>query len=550
MSTSDASTESGCEKLLKEANELGPVAGIFNLAVVLKDAIFENQTVESFSESLKPKADATKFLDELSRKLCRSLKHFVVFSSVSCGRGNAGQSNYGLANSVMERIVEKRKNIGLPGKAIQWGAIAAVGLLADAHAENGEIEVDGTLAQEVRSCMDVLDSLLTVPEPIVSSLVVADKQATTASKGNIVEAILNIMALRDRKLISMYSTLARLGIDSLMGVEIRQVLEREFGVVMTSQELRSLNLNQLERKVKSKENEAIVVESQKLPLEKLILMNDFGSEATSNEILIKINVSREEGMKILVIPGMLGLSNVLYLKTVEELEFPAYILQTHSSAECTTIDEIVDSVANEVLKLFDDVERFYFIAHSFGATVALKLASVLESKGKSGKISFIDGSPEFVGKVANDIISDIRSDDDESLRERILKNIIASLFAESSEDVETKVFEKKSWESRIENVHELLGSVEFSEKHMKKALLSMFNRLKVSVNIREDFQLPPLKNTTATLVKSYESLPIESSEDYGLNKFFEKPLDVEVLLGGHFSLLKEPMLPKLLKALL
>lgn len=60
------------------------------------------------------------FQDEFSRKLAPQLKYFVVFSSVSCGRGNAGQSNYGLANSVMERIVEKRHRDGLPAKAIQW----------------------------------------------------------------------------------------------------------------------------------------------------------------------------------------------------------------------------------------------------------------------------------------------------------------------------------------------------------------------------------------------------------------------------------------------
>lgn len=60
------------------------------------------------------------FLDEFSRKLAPQLKHFVVFSSVSCGRGNAGQTNYGMANSVMERIVEKRHRDGLPAKAVQW----------------------------------------------------------------------------------------------------------------------------------------------------------------------------------------------------------------------------------------------------------------------------------------------------------------------------------------------------------------------------------------------------------------------------------------------
>lgn len=53
-------------------------------------------------------------------------RDFVVFSSVSCGRGNAGQSNYGMSNSVMERICEKRRSDGLPGLAIQWGAIGDV----------------------------------------------------------------------------------------------------------------------------------------------------------------------------------------------------------------------------------------------------------------------------------------------------------------------------------------------------------------------------------------------------------------------------------------
>lgn len=59
-------------------------------------------------------------IDEFSRKLAPQLKYFVIFSSVSCGRGNAGQANYGMANSVMERIIEKRYRDGLPAKAVQW----------------------------------------------------------------------------------------------------------------------------------------------------------------------------------------------------------------------------------------------------------------------------------------------------------------------------------------------------------------------------------------------------------------------------------------------
>lgn len=90
------------------------------MAVVLRDSILENQTVETFAESFAPKVFATRYLDELSRVLCQRLQYFVVFSSASCGRGNAGQSNYGMANSIMERIIEKRVRDNLPGKAIQW----------------------------------------------------------------------------------------------------------------------------------------------------------------------------------------------------------------------------------------------------------------------------------------------------------------------------------------------------------------------------------------------------------------------------------------------
>lgn len=51
----------------------------------------ENQTAENFVAVTQPKIDSTIALDKISRQLCPNLDHFVIFSSVSCGRGNAGQ---------------------------------------------------------------------------------------------------------------------------------------------------------------------------------------------------------------------------------------------------------------------------------------------------------------------------------------------------------------------------------------------------------------------------------------------------------------------------
>jgi hypothetical protein len=121
VSTADVSTESGCEELMSTATTLGAVGGIFNFAMVLNDGVLINKTVENFEQSFAPKAIATKHLHEISLKRCPKLEHFVVYSSIACGVGSPGQTTYGMANSVMERIIEKRHSMGLPAKALQLG---------------------------------------------------------------------------------------------------------------------------------------------------------------------------------------------------------------------------------------------------------------------------------------------------------------------------------------------------------------------------------------------------------------------------------------------
>ncbi|XP_020292481.1 fatty acid synthase-like [Pseudomyrmex gracilis] len=196
MTGVDASTHNGCASILRSANELGPVDAIFNLAVVLKDDIFTNQTPETFEETFQSKVLATRQLDDLSRKMCPHLRHFVVFSSVSCGKGNPGQTNYGMANSIMERICEKRVQDGLPGMAIQWGAIGDVGLVADMQQNNKELVISGTLQQRISSCLESLNNFLMQNRPIVSSMIVATRSKVS---GDIVHVVMDIMELSTQR---------------------------------------------------------------------------------------------------------------------------------------------------------------------------------------------------------------------------------------------------------------------------------------------------------------------------------------------------------------
>lgn len=329
------------------------------MAVALRDGIFENQDEKMFAESLGPKADATKYLDELSQKLCPKLKQFVIFSSVSCGRGNAGQSNYGMGNSIMERIMERRVSLGLPAKAIQWGAIGDVGLLADLQENNMDMEISGTLPQRISSCLEVLDTLLSCNEPVVASMVVAEKRFDDVKKGNIIDAVLNIMSIRDKKSISMDATLSRLGMDSLMGVEIQQILERDYDVVISSQEMRSLTLSQLEKRVNSKANgESSSMTNGHIPQDIEFLLTSFGDETTSDKTILKLESKANVGdTKVLIIPGFEGMAGEVWHLLAQNLQYPTYILQLGNAVEAKTVKDMLEAVA-KVKQKFKTLKRF------------------------------------------------------------------------------------------------------------------------------------------------------------------------------------------------
>ncbi len=202
---SDITTKSGCEEVLNESMKLGPIGGIFNLAAQLSDGIFENQNAATFAGCVAPKALTTQYMDELSRKMCPDLHYFVVFSSAACGIGNAGQSNYGMANSVMERIIEKRYRDGFPAKAIQWGLVGDVGLayeiLLKKLSNQFNFEIAGIVPQSISSCLEKLDALVASSDPIVSSLTIRERTSEKQSNLSVADHIMRLINIKDlRKL--------------------------------------------------------------------------------------------------------------------------------------------------------------------------------------------------------------------------------------------------------------------------------------------------------------------------------------------------------------
>lgn len=102
------------EALLKQANQLGPVAGIFHVDSVLHSISSTDLTAADFRSAFDQKALSVINLDTASQKLCPKLKYFFVWSSGTSGHGIAGQADYGYSDSAIGKISEARKAAGYP----------------------------------------------------------------------------------------------------------------------------------------------------------------------------------------------------------------------------------------------------------------------------------------------------------------------------------------------------------------------------------------------------------------------------------------------------
>ncbi|XP_036616421.1 6-methylsalicylic acid synthase-like [Trichosurus vulpecula] len=98
-----------------------PIKGVFHSAVVLDDGHLEALNLTRFEKVLSPKVAGVINLHCATRG--HELDYFVCHSSVTSFLGNATQMNYAAANSFLDIFCHYRRNCGLAGQSINWGAL-------------------------------------------------------------------------------------------------------------------------------------------------------------------------------------------------------------------------------------------------------------------------------------------------------------------------------------------------------------------------------------------------------------------------------------------
>uniref|UniRef100_A0A1A8NNF5 Fatty acid synthase n=2 Tax=Nothobranchius TaxID=28779 RepID=A0A1A8NNF5_9TELE len=543
VSLNDVSSLKGAEQLITEACTLGPVGGIFHLAMVLKDGMLDNLTREHFVDVSKPKCDGTINLDKVTRGSCPDLTYFVAFSSVSCGRGNAGQTNYGYANSAMERVCEKRRSDGLPGLAVQWGAIGDVGVVLETMGGN-DVVIGGTLPQRITSCLEVLDFFLSQQQPVMSSFVLAERTLVVNDAENqkdLVDAVAHILGVQDVSSLNADASLADLGLDSLMGVEIRQTLERDYDIVMAMKEIRHLTINKLRDLANSKpegSNECHQTLAKRDGLRSVFKLDvtQLLVSPTSPTVVPLNNVQRQ-GRPLFLVHPIEG-STTVFQTLASKLTMPCYGLQCTEAAPLDSIRSLAAHYVTCIQQLQRD-GPYRIGGYSFGACVAFEMCSQLQMQHQPvERLFLLDGSHSYVAAYTKSYRAKLTPGNESEAETEAL-----CAFVQQFSDTEYKklletLLPLLDLKTRVQAAVDLIASKHksISQDLLYFAASSFYHKLKAA-----DSYVPGAKyHGDITLLKAKLSSEYEQSlgEDYKLREVCDGHVSVHIIEGDHHTLLE------------
>jgi acyl transferase domain-containing protein/NADPH:quinone reductase-like Zn-dependent oxidoreductase/NAD(P)-dependent dehydrogenase (short-subunit alcohol dehydrogenase family) len=161
----DVADAAAVSALLESIRRVGPpLRGVVHAAGVLADAILLNQSWDRFAGVFAPKVFGTAVLDELTAG--DPLDFFVLYSSTAGVFGSPGQGNHAAASTFEDALASSRQARGRPATSISWGAWASVGAGAR-HRVGERVAAGGVKEMAPELGLDALERALASRSPHV-----------------------------------------------------------------------------------------------------------------------------------------------------------------------------------------------------------------------------------------------------------------------------------------------------------------------------------------------------------------------------------------------
>jgi 3-oxoacyl-(acyl-carrier-protein) synthase/aryl carrier-like protein len=274
----DIAADGAVDTLRRALADLPPLRSVVHTAGVLRDGLITDLTSADFDASLAPKLQGAWTLHTLTERM--ELDHFLLFGSVASLIGAAGQANYAAANATLDAFAQWRRGQGLPATSIAWGRWAGIGMAAGlSEAQTARVAARGLLGMTPARALAALDTAVLSGEavvmiaaldlprlaqdapPVFAGLLpapVPDDGPFPAQVAALVAQILGQEAAPGQPLVAC-------GLDSLMAMDLRNRLNRRFGVTLGLSDLMGgADLDTLTRTVERALGQAEAMEEETL----------------------------------------------------------------------------------------------------------------------------------------------------------------------------------------------------------------------------------------------------------------------------------------------